>query len=196
MRAWIKDSLILKKIFFVKQQTTPLALLKYSSGIITLVNALHNNYPGDLSFWVAPKIKFKLLETKVIGSIAPLSYLKDSTVFSSFSGSKHKKGIYARAAGTYCYLLVKLEEMSKALIILPSGLRKFVHISTLVILGRNANVRHNLNVVGYAGIKRRAGIKQVVRGVARNPVDHPNGGRTKTNQPEKSIWGWIAKKNK
>ena len=79
--------------------------------------------------------------------------------------------------------------MSKALIILPSGLRKFVHISTLVILGRNANVRHNLNVVGYAGIKRRAGIKQVVRGVARNPVDHPNGGRTKTNQPEKSIWG-------
>jgi ribosomal protein L2 len=29
-----------------------------------------------------------------------------------------------------------------------------------------------------------------------NPVDHPHGGRTKTNQPEKSIWGWVAKRNK
>lgn len=32
-----------------------------------------------------------------------------------------------------------------------------------------------------------------VRGVAMNPVDHPNGGRTKSNQPEKTPWGWIAK---
>jgi len=32
-----------------------------------------------------------------------------------------------------------------------------------------------------------AGIKPKVRGVARNPVDHPHGGRTKTNQPEVSV---------
>jgi ribosomal protein L2 len=35
-----------------------------------------------------------------------------------------------------------------------------------------------------------------VRGVAMNPVDHPNGGRTKSCSPELSPWGWIAKKNK
>ena len=35
--------------------------------------------------------------------------------------------------------------------------------------------------------------KPVVRGVAMNPVDHPHGGRTKTNQPEVSKWGWVAK---
>jgi large subunit ribosomal protein L2 len=35
-----------------------------------------------------------------------------------------------------------------------------------------------------------------VRGVAQNPVDHPNGGRTKTNKPERSPWGWVAKKGK
>jgi ribosomal protein L2 len=29
-----------------------------------------------------------------------------------------------------------------------------------------------------------------------NPVDHPNGGRTKTNSPTKSAWGWISKKSK
>ena len=41
-----------------------------------------------------------------------------------------------------------------------------------------------------------SGFKPKVRGVARNPVDHPHGGRTKTNQPEVSIWGWVAKRNK
>jgi ribosomal protein L2 len=28
-----------------------------------------------------------------------------------------------------------------------------------------------------------------------NPVDHPHGGRTKTNKPEVSLWGKIAKHN-
>jgi len=50
--------------------------------------------------------------------------------------------------------------------------------------------------LGKAGINFILGKKPKVRGVARNPVDHPHGGRTKTNQPEVSIWGWIAKKNK
>ena len=35
-----------------------------------------------------------------------------------------------------------------------------------------------------------------VRGVAMNPVDHPNGGRTKSVQPERSPWNWVAKKKK
>jgi ribosomal protein L2 len=29
-----------------------------------------------------------------------------------------------------------------------------------------------------------------------NPVDHPNGGRTKAKQTELSPWGWVAKRNK
>jgi ribosomal protein L2 len=32
--------------------------------------------------------------------------------------------------------------------------------------------------------------------VAMNPVDHPNGGRAKTVQPERSPWNWVAKKTK
>jgi ribosomal protein L2 len=27
-------------------------------------------------------------------------------------------------------------------------------------------------------------------------VDHPHGGRTKSNSPEVSPWGWVAKRNK
>ena len=41
-------------------------------------------------------------------------------------------------------------------------------------------------VVGSAGINFFNGVNPRVRGVAMNPVDHPNGGRTKTPKPEKS----------
>lgn len=51
-------------------------------------------------------------------------------------------------------------------------------------------------IPGKAGFLKIVGKKSKVRGVARNPVDHPHGGRTKTNQPEVSIWGWVAKRNK
>jgi len=33
---------------------------------------------------------------------------------------------------------------------------------------------------------KNRGLKSKVRGVAMNPVDHPHGGRTKTNKPEVS----------
>lgn len=55
------------------------------------------------------------------------------------------------------------------------------------MLGRNSKQDHRFNILGKAGTNIVFGIKPKVRGVARNPVDHPHGGRTKTNQPEVSI---------
>jgi large subunit ribosomal protein L2 len=46
-----------------------------------------------------------------------------------------------------------------------------------------------------ASIKKKKKIISV-RGVAMNPVDHPNGGRSNTKQPLKNPWGKIAKKGK
>jgi large subunit ribosomal protein L2 len=41
----------------------------------------------------------------------------------------------------------------------------------------------------FANNLKFKGKKPKNRGVARNPVDHPHGGRTKTNSPEVSPWG-------
>ena len=49
---------------------------------------------------------------------------------------------------------------------------------------------------GKAGNLKIVGRKPKVRGVAKNPVDSPHGGRTKTNKPEVSPWGWVAKHSK
>ena len=58
-----------------------------------------------------------------------------------------------------------------------------------MVLGRNSQIDHKYRILGKAGVCIKSGKKSKSRGVARNPVDHPHGGRTKTNQPEVSIWG-------
>ena len=78
---------------------------------------------------------------------------------------------------------------------LSSGLLKMFNINDVFLLGRVSNKNKNLILKKKYTYKWR-NTKSIVRGVAMNPVDHPHGGNTKTNKPEVSKWGWIAKHSK
>jgi large subunit ribosomal protein L2 len=54
----------------------------------------------------------------------------------------------------------------------------------MVTLGRVSNIFKKKEIVGKAGRNVLKGSRPSTRGVAMNPVDHPHGGRTKTNSPE------------
>ena len=69
---------------------------------------------------------------------------------------------------------------------LPSNKTKLISSFSFVTLGRCSNILSNKQVLGKAGTLKFRGLKPKVRGVAMNPVDHPHGGRTKTNKPEVS----------
>lgn len=132
-----------------------------------------------------------------LGFITQLKYLPQIAVFSNVTNSNNNKITYAKASGTYC----KLKKMKKtkkklAQIILPSQKTIYLSYQHKAYVGRNTNFTlKQLNEGKYGfGFHRTKNIK--VRGVAMNPVDHPNGGRTKTVQPERSPWSWIAKKKK
>ncbi len=71
---------------------------------------------------------------------------------------------------------------------LSSGVKKILHEETIVTLGRNNNIFQKYSILGSYSWKYYLGKKSIVRGVAMNPVDHPHGGRTKTNKPEVSPW--------
>ena len=64
------------------------------------------------------------------------------------------------------------------------------------------NPEHENVVLGKAGRSRHRGIRPITRGVARNPVDHPNGGgqgKSKGGggwQQLTSPWGLLAKGGK
>jgi len=151
---------------------------------------------GSLVTWISSwaLIKYHTTYNFNIGSIIELRKLPRFSVISNVSLVNDNRSVYAKSAGTYCFVDEILEELGLYIIKLPSGVRKVINEDSIVRVGRNSNISQKFSVIGKAGSSIKKGSKQIVRGVAMNPVDHPNGGRTKTNKPEKSLWGWIAKR--
>lgn len=102
----------------------------------------------------------------------------------------------AQAPGTFCKVLWHDLRKNHTAVKYPSKLFILVKSTDMCLLGRNANIYHKKTIAGSAkGLFNRKKTNKV-RGVAMNPVDHPNGGRANTKQPLKNPWGKIAKKNK
>lgn len=121
----------------------------------------------------------------LLGFRVYLKMLKSNMIFFDL-GLFNKNAVYIKSPGTFSQVLNISRELNLILIKLPSGKKKYVNINYLCTLGRNNNIFHKFLVVGKAGLKRNLGKNITVRGVAMNPVDHPHGGRTKTNKPEVS----------
>lgn len=183
-------------VFNVSYRSAPISCLRYLTGSYCYSPALHGMKVGSIVTWVNPwsLVKYHTKYNFNIGSIIELKKLPRFSIISNISLKGDHKSVYAKSAGTYCFISEILNELGLYIIKLPSGSRKIISSKSLVQVGRNANVSQKYSIKGKAGISISKGSKQIVRGVAMNPVDHPNGGRTKTNKPEKSIWGWIAKR--
>jgi large subunit ribosomal protein L2 len=128
------------------------------------------------------------------GNLVLLKYLSKYSIFSNIFYKN--SSTYALSNGTFCQVLDIFSDFNLTKITLPSKQTKILSSWCFVITGRNAKSEYKFNRIGKAGVGILVGKKPHVRGVAKNPVDHPHGGRTKTNQPEVSPWGWIAKRNK
>jgi large subunit ribosomal protein L2 len=138
--------------------------------------------PGNLTFSTIRPRRFSFKYKS--GCNVILRYLTYGAIFFNVEVLLSNGGKYARSAGTFCKLLNLNFEKDIAKIILPTGLIKFISIFCNVTLGRASNINHNNEFFGKAGYFRNKGVRPSVRGVAMNPVDHPHGGRTKTNSPE------------
>ncbi len=82
---------------------------------------------------------------------------------------------------------------------LPSGEIRKINEECYATIGQVGNTEHENVTLGKAGRSRHRGIRPISRGVARNPVDHPNGGgqgKSKSGggwQQLTSPWGLLAK---
>lgn len=103
----------------------------------------------------------------------------------------------ARGAGTMCTLSAK--EGDYALLTLPSGEMRRVHVRCRATVGQVGNLDANLVRIGKAGRNRHLGRRPKVRGSAMNPVSHPMGGgegRRAGGRHPVSPWGQPAKGGK
>jgi len=87
------------------------------------------------------------------------------------------------------------KEGDYALLRLPSGEQRQVHILCMATIGQVGNVDHENRSIGKAGRKRHMGRRPTVRGSAMNPRDHPHGGgegRAPSGGQPQTPWGKPA----
>ena len=110
----------------------------------------------------------------LVGNSLPLKNIPAGTTVHNIELERGRGGQMARGAGASAQLMAK--EGDRALLRLPSGEQRNVHILCMATIGQVGNTEHeNLNI-GKAGRSRHMGRRPTVRGSAMNPRDHPHGG--------------------
>lgn len=96
-----------------------------------------------------------------------------------------------RSAGLSAQLLAK--EGEYVTLRMPSGEMRKVLAECYATIGTVGNSEHKNITIGKAGRSRWLGIRPHTRGIAKNPVDHPMGGRTNGGKHPCSPSGVKAK---
>jgi large subunit ribosomal protein L2 len=164
-----------------------IALLCYEDGEKRYVVAPHDLRVGD-------KIVCSRHADIRPGNVLPLRHIPLGTVIHGIEMKLGKGAQIARAAGASAQLLAR--EGSYALIRMPSGEVRRIHVDCRAVVGQVSNPDHALVSLGKAGRKRWIGRRPHNRGVTMNPVDHPMGGgegRTSGGRHPCSPWGQKSK---
>jgi len=143
--------------------------------------ALINYADGEKRYILAP-MGLKVGDTIIAGGDAevktgntlPIKLIPTGTAIHNIELYRGKGGQLVRSAGQSAQLLAK--EDSYALVRLPSGEIRRIHMECFATIGQVGNVDHRHIKLGKAGRRRHLGWRPTVRGSAMTPRDHPHGG--------------------
>lgn len=148
-------------------RTARIALIQYTNGVKRYITAPVNLKVGD-SVVSGPDSDIK------IGNAMALANMPVGTVVHNIELRPGRGAQMVRSAGASAQIMAK--EGGFALLRLPSGEQRKVHLACRATIGQVGNLEHENIVIGKAGRKRHMGVRPTVRGAAMNPVDHPHGG--------------------
>jgi large subunit ribosomal protein L2 len=164
-----------------------IALLYYTNGVKKFIISPKSLKIGTMLL-SGPDVPIK------IGNSLPLMSIPLGTIIHNIEFNFGKGSQIARAAGTYARVMAK--ENNFVILKLPSSEIRLVNKNCFASIGQVGNFEV-LNVrFGKAGRRRWLGYRPKVRGVVKNPNDHPHGGgegrspigRVKPSTP----WGKTA----
>jgi large subunit ribosomal protein L2 len=167
-----------------------LALLQYKDGEKTYIIA-----PSGLQ--VGAKLMSGPTAPPDVGNSLPLRTVPVGLPIHNIEIIPGAGAQMVRTAGGSATLMSRDEGYAQ--IRLPSGEIRRVNENCYATIGQVGNAEHENVVLGKAGRARHIGVRPISRGVARNPVDHPNGGgagKSKSGggwQQLTSPWGLLAK---
>ncbi|HPC59233.1 MAG TPA: 50S ribosomal protein L2 [Verrucomicrobiota bacterium] len=167
-----------------------LALLQYADGEKAYILA-------PLGLQVGAKLMSGPNAPAEVGNCLPLRTVPVGLPIHNIELTPGRGAQMVRSAGSSATLMSRDEGYAQ--IRLPSGEIRRVNENCYATIGQVGNPEHENVVLGKAGRSRHLGIRPINRGVARNPVDHPNGGgagKAKSGggwQQLTSPWGLLAK---
>ena len=175
---------------FIPFKNQLVSLIHYSSGEMTyyLTTEKHKLF----AFFYLTRLRaLKIFHRVNIFHL--LLRLRNTTAVSLIEVTPRKGALYCRSSGSVSKIVKFDAKTFLTLVRLPSGNTKLFSSYSTAVLGR-VGFKINRNFMNSkAGYWRMFGKKPIVRGVAKNPVDHPNGGRTKSIRYPKTPWGKTTK---
>jgi large subunit ribosomal protein L2 len=178
---------VVERLEYDPNRTAFIALIKYEDGELSYILAPQRLASGDTV------MSGKSVDVKP-GNAMPLGAMPVGTIVHNIETKPGKGGQLARAAGTYAMLAGR--DQGYAILKLKSGETRMVRAECMASVGAVSNADHVNEIIGKAGRARWMGYRPVSRGIARNPVDHPNGGRTNGGKHWATPWGKPTKGKK
>lgn len=175
---------VVERLEYDPNRTGFIALIKYQDGTLSYILAPQRLAVGDTV------VSSKQTDVKP-GNAMEIGSVPVGTIVHNVETKPGAGGSLARAAGTYA--MVAGRDGGFVIIRLKSGETRLVPANAMASVGAVSNQDHINEVVGKAGRARWKGARSVSRGIARNPVDHPNGGRTNGGKHWATPWGKPTK---
>lgn len=165
----IKDNIPAKvaTIEYDPNRSANIALLFYADGEKKYIIAPNGLKVGDV-LYSGPEADIK------VGNALPLANIPLGTLVHNVEMKIGKGAQMVRSAGESAQLMAK--EGNYALLRLPSGELRQVHVRCRATVGIVGNTDYENITLGKAGRSRWKGVRPGNRGVVMNPCDHPHGG--------------------
>jgi large subunit ribosomal protein L2 len=175
---------VVERLEYDPNRTAFLALIKYADDKVSYILAPQRLAVGDTV------VSGEKVDVKP-GNAMPLASMPVGTIVHNVELKEGRGGQIARSAGAYVQLVGR--DAGWAVLKLSSGETRRVRQECYATVGAVSNPDHANVSVGKAGRTRWQGTRPTVRSVMMNPVDHPNGGRTKGGKHWATPWGKPTK---
>jgi large subunit ribosomal protein L2 len=175
---------VVERLEYDPNRTAFIALIKFEDGQQSYILAPQRLAIGD-TVVAGDKVDVKP------GNAMPLASMPIGSIVHNVELKPGRGGQLARSAGAYVQLVGR--DAGWAILKLSSGETRRVRQECMGTIGAVSNPDHANVSIGKAGRTRWMGRRPTVRSIAMNPVDHPNGGRTKGGKHWATPWGKPTK---